>query len=146
MLMILLLDQTVRSILSLFYRLNATQATQAQKLNRPTPSMVRTYWRRILRSLAPSPSSPFVKHPVLTLVLALYYASKRLGFGLVELLWPTLSSSFFNTLSQLKIPLSPRSLVTAVTRATLLLVTAYLLLIYVHLACQLIPFAKILFA
>ena len=146
MLMITMLDQTVRSILSLFYRLTAAQAPRAQKVTRPTPRMVRTYYRRVLRSLTAGSTSAFGKHPLPTLALALYYASKRLGCGIIEFLLPALSSSLFNTLSQFKAPLSPKTLISVVTRATLLLVLVYLLLIYVHLVCQLVPFAKILFA
>ena len=146
MLIVTMLDQTVRSILSIFYRLTATTSTQAQKAKHPAPSVLRTYYRRVLRTLVPSQGSLFVKHPTLTLTLALYYAAQRLGRGSISTLLPTLGLSFITTLSQLKLPLSPRSLVSAVTRCTLLLVLSYFLLIYVHLACQLVPFAKILFA
>ena len=146
MLIITMFDQTVRSLLGLFYRLTATGATQGRKVKRPTPSMVRTHYIRVLRTLAPAQASRFAKHPTLTLSLTLYYAVKRLGYSFVAMLLPTLASSFLATLDQLRLPLSPRSLISAVTRVTLILLSAYFLLIYIHLACQLVPFAKILFA
>lgn len=146
MLIITILDQTVRSILALFYRLTATSPSQAQKDKHPTPGMIRVYRRRVLRILAPSPALRFVKHPTLTLVLALYYAVRRSGLGLLLSLFPVWSATALETLRQVKLPLSPKSLITALTRATLILVFAYFMLIYIHLACQMVPFAKILFA
>ena len=146
MLLIALFDQTARAVLGLFYRLNATSATRVQKVKRTAPSIARACYKRVLRVLAPAAPSPFVKHPTLTLVLVLYYATKRLGYGFVTRTMLTLNIPVFGTLDKIKMPLSPRSLITAVTRIALLLALTYCLLIYIYLACQLVPFAKVLFA
>lgn len=146
MLIITVIDQVIHSILELFSRLTATNPSKVQKVKHPTPSMFRVYRRRVLRALSPGPITRSIKHPTLTLILTLYYATKRLGLGVLSSLAPVSAAAALCTLQQVKLPLSPRSLVTALTRVSLLLVCAYLLLVYIHLACQLVPFAKILFS
>ena len=144
MLIVAILDHTVKAVLRLFYLTTSHSFAYTYGATESRPSILRTYCKVVLRLVTPDPARRLDKHPLLILTLVLYYRTKSAYRQGAAWLADTELSNYVATNPRPWV--SYAATVASVTRASLALLIVYLALVYIHLSWQLVPFAKVLFS
>ena len=139
-----MLDHAVKAMLRMFYLITARSVAYTYSVEEHRSSRMQVYSKVVLGFILPDPARRLDKHPLLILALVLYYQIKRScrqGAARVT------NTKLVNYAAANIQPLASYAGVAAsVTRASLALLTMYLVLVYIHLSWQLVPFAKVLFS